>query len=372
MRVVMFGHQTWGHRTLQGAAGVIARGRPGGDPSEERPRVREDLGRQRGRTGLAARCAGAAAEPADRPGVTAGREGRAGGHHRGQQLADVAAPEIYDLPPHGTLNVHDSLLPKYAGFLPHHLGADQRRAGGGRDGAPDDGGPGRAATSLSSGRCRCSPRTPRRTFLRHRRSDHADRARGTGPDRVEAGGVDAAGPVAGVLLPQARRLRTAGSTGRGRRRNWSGCVRAQSDPYPNAFTSYKGERVRVLEASVSEGFYGETPGRVFIREKDGIVIVAAGGRANRAAARPRHREGPPGRRDRTRGDGLLPHDGRLSRLTRPGIGAGRFKRLGAAKPDGAACVFQRRLRQCACQVAEVRTVRRRGTFASARHDSMRA
>jgi methionyl-tRNA formyltransferase len=27
-------------------------------------------------------------------------------------------PEIFDMPPHGTLNVHDSLLPAYAGFSP--------------------------------------------------------------------------------------------------------------------------------------------------------------------------------------------------------------------------------------------------------------
>ena len=27
-------------------------------------------------------------------------------------------PEIFDLPPHGTLNIHDSLLPAYAGFSP--------------------------------------------------------------------------------------------------------------------------------------------------------------------------------------------------------------------------------------------------------------
>jgi hypothetical protein len=27
-------------------------------------------------------------------------------------------PELYDLPPHGTLNLHDSLLPKFTGFSP--------------------------------------------------------------------------------------------------------------------------------------------------------------------------------------------------------------------------------------------------------------
>ncbi|MFD2354136.1 hypothetical protein ACFSTC_39895 [Nonomuraea ferruginea] len=61
-------------------------------------------------------------------------------------------------------------------------------------------------------------------------------------------------------------------------------MRAQSDPYPNAFTFYRGERVRVLKASVSEGVYGGTPGRVFIREGDGVVIVA-GADARRGRSR---------------------------------------------------------------------------------------
>ncbi|MET0233319.1 MAG: methionyl-tRNA formyltransferase, partial [Kibdelosporangium sp.] len=51
-------------------------------------------------------------------------------------------------------------------------------------------------------------------------------------------------------------------------------VRAQSDPYPNAFTFHRGDRIRVTKASVSKACYGGTPGRIFIREGDGVVIVA--------------------------------------------------------------------------------------------------
>jgi methionyl-tRNA formyltransferase len=51
-------------------------------------------------------------------------------------------------------------------------------------------------------------------------------------------------------------------------------VRAQSDPYPNAFTHHRGNRLRITAATVSHGRYGGTPGRIFIRESDGIVIVA--------------------------------------------------------------------------------------------------
>jgi methionyl-tRNA formyltransferase len=57
-------------------------------------------------------------------------------------------------------------------------------------------------------------------------------------------------------------------------------VRAQPDPYPNAFAYHRGRRLRVLEASVTSRYYGGTPGRIFCREGDGIVIVC-GPRAQR-------------------------------------------------------------------------------------------
>ena len=50
-------------------------------------------------------------------------------------------------------------------------------------------------------------------------------------------------------------------------------VRAQADPYPNAFTYYKGERLRVLRASVSPRLFGGTPGRVTVPEGNGIAVV---------------------------------------------------------------------------------------------------
>jgi methionyl-tRNA formyltransferase len=51
-------------------------------------------------------------------------------------------------------------------------------------------------------------------------------------------------------------------------------VRAQSEPYPSAFTFHKGKRLEVLAAVVSQGRYGGTPGRIFYRESGGVVIVA--------------------------------------------------------------------------------------------------
>lgn len=51
-------------------------------------------------------------------------------------------------------------------------------------------------------------------------------------------------------------------------------IRAQSAPYPSAFTFHRGKRLEVLSAVVSQNRYGGTPGRVFYREGEGVVIVA--------------------------------------------------------------------------------------------------
>jgi methionyl-tRNA formyltransferase len=182
-------------------------------------------------------------------------------------------PEIFDLPPHGTLNVHDSLLPAYAGFSPlvWALINDEQQVGitaHRMDSELDAGdillqravpvGPGDTVTDLfhrtvgligpivrdsldliGSGRAVWTPQDRSRATFFHRRADEDSRIDWTWP------------------AEDLERL-----------------VRAQSDPYPNAFTYYQGERVRVLKASVSRGRYGGTPGRVFIKEGDGVVIVA--------------------------------------------------------------------------------------------------
>jgi methionyl-tRNA formyltransferase len=73
-------------------------------------------------------------------------------------------------------------------------------------------------------------------------------------------------------------------------------IRAQSDPTLKAFTFYRSERIRILRASVSQSRYGGTPGHVFIREGDGVVIVAG------AEARRGHNHGLAIKRVRTDDD----------------------------------------------------------------------
>jgi methionyl-tRNA formyltransferase len=282
MRIAMFGYQTWGHRTLQALLGsghevVLAVTHPRSDHAYEKiwddsvAELAEEHGvpvllRNRPDDELALRLKEA------RPDLIVANNWRT-----------WIPPEIFSLPPYGTLNVHDSLLPAYAGFSPliwalingeEEVGVTAHMM----DEALDAGdivlqravpvGPADTATDLFhrtvdlirpvvhealdlvfSGRNDWTPQDRSRASFFHKRA-------------VEDGNIDWTWPAEDI-----ERL-----------------VRAQSDPYPNAFTYYRGERVRVLKASVSEACYGGTPGRVFIREGDGVVIVA-GAEARRGRSR---------------------------------------------------------------------------------------
>lgn len=180
--------------------------------------------------------------------------------------------ELYNLPPHGTLNLHDSLLPKFTGFSPvlwalisgeSEFGLTLHRMDDGLDtgdilvqhslpiGPADTGTdlvlrgmeliPGalnEALAALESGTAVWRPQNKAERTYFHKRSDRDSR-------------IDW---------------------------NWAAedlerFVRALSEPYPRAFTFYRGERIEVLEARVSEARYGGTPGRVIVQEGGGAVVT---------------------------------------------------------------------------------------------------
>ncbi|MDG6107893.1 methionyl-tRNA formyltransferase [Dactylosporangium aurantiacum] len=273
MRVVMFGYQTWGHRTLQALLAsehevTLVVTHPASDHPYER--IWNDS------VADLAAAHGIEVLVRDRPGDPELLDRL--------KLADpdviVATnwrtwipPEIFQLPRYGTLNVHDSLLPAYGGFSPliwalingerevgvtaHMMDAEldagdivlQRAVPvGDRDTTTDlfhrtlalfgpitVGG----LDLIASGRTDWTPQDRSRASFFHKRAEEDSRIDWTWP----AEDLD--------------RL-----------------VRAQSDPYPNAFTYHRGRRIRIVGASVSKGRYGGTPGRIFIREGDAVVIVA--------------------------------------------------------------------------------------------------
>ncbi|WP_227998460.1 methionyl-tRNA formyltransferase [Nocardia australiensis] len=180
--------------------------------------------------------------------------------------------ELYNLPTHGTLNLHDSLLPKFTGFSPvlwalisgeSETGLTIHRMDEGLDtgdilvqrslpiAATDTGTelvlrgmeliPGalhEALAALESGTAQWRPQHKSERTYFHKRSERDSRIDWTWP---------------AVDLER--------------------FVRALSDPYPRAFTFYRGERIEVLEAVVSEARYGGTPGRVIVQEGGGAVVV---------------------------------------------------------------------------------------------------
>nr|WP_269326546.1 methionyl-tRNA formyltransferase [Kineosporia mesophila] len=191
--------------------------------------------------------------------------------------------EIWSLPAHGTLNVHDSLLPAYAGFSPLIWALI--------NGEPEVGVTAHMMNeTLDAGPVvvqRSVPVGPRDTTtdLFHKTLDLIEPILLESLETIAAGRTD--------FTPQDR----SGASFFHKRSDedsridwtWSAAeldrlVRALSDPYPNAYCYYKGERLRITGAQVSTEHYGGTPGRIFYREGDGVVIVAGAnartGRAN--------------------------------------------------------------------------------------------
>ena len=272
MRVAMFGYQTWGHRTLRalidaGHEVALVVTHPVSDHAYERIWADSvaDLAAEHGiRVLLRER-------PDDAALLT---------ELRAAALDLIVAnnwrtwlpPAVYELPRHGTLNIHDSLLPAYAGFSPiiWALLNDEPAVGVTAhmmDGELDAGG------IVLQQSVEVGPKDTA-TDLFHRTVDLIAPITAEAIKLIEQG-----------FTPQPQDRSKASFFHKRAKRdslidwNWTPeyierMVRAQSDPYPNAFTYHRGEELRIVKASVSTGHYGGTPGRIFYREGDGVVIVA--------------------------------------------------------------------------------------------------
>jgi methionyl-tRNA formyltransferase len=272
MRVVMFGYQTWGHRTLQALLDsdhevVLVATHPKSDHAYEK--IWDD----------------SVAELAEKHGVPVEIRNRPDASLV-ERLREVdpdvivatnwrtwIPPEIFTLPRLGTLNVHDSLLPAYAGFSPliWALINGEDRVGVTAHMMDDE----LDAGDIVLQRAVPVGPTDTATDLFHKTLELF------GPITVDGLALIASGRSDWVRQDRSRASFFHKRSIEDSRIDWTWpaqdierLVRAQSDPYPNAFTYHRGERVRVLEAAVSAGRYGGTPGRVFIREGDGVVIVA--------------------------------------------------------------------------------------------------
>lgn len=276
MRVVTLGYQSWGYRTLSAVLGtehevVLAVTHPKSDHPYEQM------------------WADSVEELAIANGVPVHVATRAD-----ESLIDAvraAEPDVivannwrtwlpralYDAPTHGTLNIHDSLLPQYAGFSPvlwallnreSHVGVTVHRMDEGLDTGPIVAqeavpvGPKstttelvlatmdlieplvvRSLNGLASGTLREITQDAGSMTYFHKRSDRES-------------AIDFRSSAADIEL----------------------LVRAQSDPYPNAHFTFNDARIRVLAAHVSTGRFGGTPGRVTVPYEEGVAIVCGASR----------------------------------------------------------------------------------------------
>ncbi|MBT3149525.1 methionyl-tRNA formyltransferase [Streptomyces sp. CHD11] len=276
MRVVMFGYQTWGHRTLRalldsGHDVVLAVTHPRSEHAYEK--IWSDS------------VAGLAREH----GVPVLIRDRPDDEELFARLKDTdpdiivannwrtwIPPHVYGLPRHGTLNVHDSLLPKYAGFSPLIWALINGETEVGVTAHLMD-------EELDAGDIvlqRSVPVGPKDTA-----TDLFHRTVGLiAPVTTEALALIASGQTEFTRQDRSLASFFHKRSPEDSRIDWNWpaqdlerLVRAQSAPYPSAFTFHRGRRIEVLSAVVSEGRYGGTPGRVFYREGDGVVIVAGAG-----------------------------------------------------------------------------------------------
>ncbi|MCF7873111.1 MAG: methionyl-tRNA formyltransferase, partial [Candidatus Omnitrophica bacterium] len=51
-------------------------------------------------------------------------------------------------------------------------------------------------------------------------------------------------------------------------------IRALSDPFPNAFTHFQGEKLKIKRASIPKKVYCGIPGRIICREERGVVVLS--------------------------------------------------------------------------------------------------
>ncbi|MBL7253040.1 methionyl-tRNA formyltransferase [Paractinoplanes lichenicola] len=273
MRVTMFGYQTWGHRTLQALLDsehevTLVVTHPKSDHAYEK--IWDD----------------SVADLAEKRDVPVILRNRPDDDELLQALKaadpDVIVatnwrtwipPSIFNLPRLGTLNVHDSLLPAYAGFSPLIWALINGEKEVGVTAHMMD-------ETLDAGDIvlqRAVPVGPRDTTtdLFHRTLELF------GPITVDGLALIASGRTDWVKQDRSKASFFHKRADEDCRIDWGWpaedldrLVRAQCEPYPSAYTFHRGRRLEIVAAEVSTGIYGGTPGRIFYREGDGVAIVA--------------------------------------------------------------------------------------------------
>jgi methionyl-tRNA formyltransferase len=182
------------------------------------------------------------------------------------------APQLYSLARYGAINLHDALLPRYGGFAPLNWALI--------NGEPEVG----VTAHFMNEEFDMGD-----IILQHRvpvddKDTVTDLFHKTivlfAPIALEALALIESGRTAWTKQDPSGATFFHKRSAEDSRIDWTlsakrivNLVRAQVDPYPNAFAYYRGERIRVLGASVSQRCLGGTPGRIFRPEGEGVAVV---------------------------------------------------------------------------------------------------
>lgn len=273
MRVVTFGYMTWGRRTIEAIVDAghevpLIVTHPDSDNAYEKI-FNESVAELAAHHGIPLLIRNRADDVEVREAITAA----------GADVMVVVnwrtwlSPEVFSIPRLGTLNVHDALLPAYAGFAPLNwaLINDEPEVGVTAHMMNAEFDAGNIVLQ------RCTPVTDDDTI-----AELFDRTLEMfGPITVDALALVASGRT--DWTPQDRRAASYfhRRCDEDNRIDWMwpardifNLVRAQLDPYPNAYCFQGTERLRIVKASVTKDAIGGTPGRIVIRRGTGVVIVA--------------------------------------------------------------------------------------------------
>jgi methionyl-tRNA formyltransferase len=294
MRVVLLGYQTWGRRSLEALLGradtavqLVVTHAHGSDPYEQV--WTESIG-----------------EPARAAGIELVELGPDCNGELRSLLATAAADvvvasdwrsfvprDVLSLAPLGGVNVHDALLPRYGGFAPINWAIARGEAEVGVTAHL-------MSPAIDLGDVIVQERLP--VGPDETAGEVAERVFGrVGPITVAA--LDRLETPGFVPTPQTREQSTMfhrRTIGDGRI-DWSrparevhNLVRAQADPYPNAFTTHANRRLFVQRTSLPSRAYCGTPGRVACLACGGVVVICGreAGRENQGLIL--HRVAPDG------------------------------------------------------------------------------
>ena len=248
MRVVCFGYMTWGRRTIEAVLDAghevpLVVTHPDGTDAYEKI-FNESVAELAADHGIPLLVRNRAEDVEVTAAITAAE-------------ADVMVvsnwrtwlpPEVYSIPRLGTLNVHDALLPAYAGFAPLNWALINDEAEVGVTAHMMN-------AEFDAGDVVLQWATP------------------ISDDDTIVELFDRTLAMFGPITVEGLALLESGRTDWPARDIFN-LVRAQVDPYPNSYCYRGTERIRILSASVTDDAVGGTPGRVLIRRGTGVVVVA--------------------------------------------------------------------------------------------------